>query len=179
MVIPSCWNNIWQSESKPGSCELIWKEMKANCRILGLAYSCLSGLLNIWTCGTMLSITTQNKCLPLQCHHWTLGRIISVFRFPCCLAIFIKNHDLWNDVALEQSGLLHFHVEKKHLLRNFNPAEVCEGALWRGHPQEVDVDPQRQRMEADRRVRSRADAHIKEESFLPWLKKRITWEIDV
>ena len=50
----------------------------------------------------------------------------------------------WNDVGLERSGLLHFLIGKMHLLRNFNSAKVCEGSLGRGHPQEVDVDPQSQ-----------------------------------
>ena len=61
-----------------------------------------------------------------------------------------------------------------HLLRNFNSAKVCEGSLGRGHPQEVDVDPQSQRMEDEGRVSSRADARINKESFLSHLKKKNT-----
>lgn len=76
----------------------------------------------------------------------------------------------WNDVGLERSGLLHFLIGKMHLLRNFNSAKVCEGSLGRGHPQEVDVDPQSQRMEDEGRVSSRADARINKESFLFHLK---------
>ena len=84
----------------------------------------------------------------------------------------MKNHDFWNDFALENNGLLHFPVEKRHLLRNFNSAKVCEGALGRWQPQEVDVDPQSQGMEAEGRVSSRAHACINEESFLSCLKKK-------
>ena len=103
--------------------------------------------LTLWTCREMQSRTTQNKhhLLNCQCYPWTLGKIISVFRFPCCLTIFIKNHDFWNDVALEHKGLLHFPIGKKCFLRNINSAKVCEGAWGREYPQEVDVDPQSRR----------------------------------
>ena len=137
--------------------------------------------LTLWTCREMQSGTTQNKHHPLncQCYHWTLGKIIPVFRFPCCLTIFIKNHDFWNDIALEHKGLLHFPIGKKHFLRNFNSAKVCEGAWGRGYPQEVDMDPQSQGMEADGRVSSRDHACINDESFLSHLKKKKnTLEID-
>ena len=62
-------------------------------------------------------------------------------------------------------------LEKKHFLRNFNSAKVCEGAWGRGYPQEVDVDPQSQGMEADGRVSSRDHACINDKSFLSRLKK--------
>ena len=44
---------------------------------------------------------------------------------------------LWNIMVCPISPL-------KKTLRNFNSAKVCEGALGRGLPQEVDVDPQSQ-----------------------------------
>ena len=79
MVSSSCWNNIWQSESKPDSWELILKEMKANCRILGLAYSCLSVHSNHMN---MLGSAEYNlpEWAPLNCqsHHWTLGENINI-----------------------------------------------------------------------------------------------------
>ena len=75
---------------------------------------------------------------------------------------------LWNIKVCSISPL----EKKKHLLRNFNSAKVCEGALGRGHPQEVDVDPQSQWTEADGRVSSRPRAHINEESFLSLLKRK-------
>ena len=65
-------------------------------------------------------------------------------------------------------------LEKKHFLRNFNSAKVCEGAWGRGYPQEVDVDPQSQGMEADGRVSSRDHACINDKSFLSRLKKKHT-----
>ena len=65
----------------------------------------------------------------------------------------------------------------KKTLGNFNSAKICEGTLGRGLPQEVDVDPQSQGTEADKRVCSRAHAPMNEESFLSRFKK-ITLEID-